>query len=706
MISALIQGYSPVIPLYLLIILLAVSIIIAWWTYQYLNSVPAWKKRTLISLRAGSLFILVLLLINPFFTTEVVETEKPVISVYLDDSQSIDITRGEYQGLDTYDSLLEQFKGELDDDYDYRFYLFSEEVKEGDELTGTGPITNIHRVVDHISQFERETVASVLFSDGIYTQGRNPIFSAHSLSNPVFTVPIGDTTDVQDVLISDLEFNRVSYTNTVETIRVEVQQEGYPDETATVQLLEDGSLIESKEISFTEESSSHLVEFELLFEEEGFYEYEVNIPELPGEFTAENNRSVFSIEVLDEKTKILSVAFEVHPDVAAMRRVIAVDQQNELLKSLSLGNGRFSGVNPFELDEDPELIILHGLPQPGSQFYEWLNDNNSIPIVLQVTPKSFRQIASYNYGTNLGFHSLQSLRSILDVHLMTAAERYSHPLLEFESVDFRRFPTLKTAEGSYNLSPLSEKLLKAEYQRTETDIPILMTESDNIRRITTINAFGWYRFEQSSSDNVSEFFDQLFTRIISWTATSPGQQNLTLETVKPAFTENEQVVIRANLLNEINEPETDATIEVAIREVNQEDEQIFRMRHTGNGNYEVIPGSFPEGFYAAEATAVKGDRNIGTDETRFNVTRSSVELVNTKRDDALLMQLAERTGGQFLEDGSPETMFEQLNEMDKNQIVENRIVTTHFLSDLPFWFGLVILLLASEWILRRTASLP
>lgn len=706
MISALIQGYSPVIPLFLLIILLSISIFIAWWTYQYLTSVVSWKKRTLISLRAGSLFILVLLLINPFFTTKTVETENPLISIYLDDSQSVDITRGDYRGLETYNSTLEQFKNHSHEPYEYRFYLFSEEVKDGDELTGTGAVTNIQRVVDHINQYERETIASVIFSDGIYTQGRNPIFSAQSLTNPIFTVPIGDTTDVRDVLISDLEFNRISYTNTVETIRVEVQQEGYPDETATVQLLEDGSLIDSRVINFTEESSSHLVEFEVLFEEEGFYEYEVNIPELPGEFTAENNRSVFSIEVLDEETKILSVAFEVHPDVAAIRRVISSDQQNELMQSLSLGGGRFSGVNPFDLDEDPELIVLHGLPQPGSEFYEWLSDRNSIPVVLQVTPKSFRQLADHNYGTDLGFHSLQSLRSILDVHLLTASERYSHPLLEFEEIDLRRFPTLKTAEGSYILSPLSEVLLKAEFQRTETDIPILLTESDNIRRITTINAFGWYRFEQSSSEIVSEFFDQLFTNIISWTATSPGQQNLTLETVKPAFTENEQVVIRANLLNERNEPETDATIEVKIREVNQNEEQVYRMRHTGNGNYEVIPGSFPEGFYAAEAAAVKGDRNIGSDETRFNITRSSVELVNTKRNDALLKQLAERTGGLFLEDGSAEAMYEYLEQKDKNQIVENRIVSTHFLSELPYWFALVIILLATEWILRRTASLP
>lgn len=706
MATAFLQGLNPVLPLLLLIILLLASLFIAWWSYQYLTSVPAWKKRTLILLRGSALFLLVLLLLNPFMTRDTIEEDKPVISVYLDDSQSIDVTRGEYRGLDTYEPLIDQFIEQSDDTYEYRFYRFSETVEQGNELTGEGPVTNLQRVAEHIAQYENETTAAVLFSDGIFTQGRNPLFTVQTLSNPVFTVPVGDTTDVQDVLIADTDFNRVVYNNTSQVIRIEVQQEGYRGETAEVRFSENGELLEVKELMFNEDTGSYLTEFEVSYEKPGFYEYNVEIPGLPDEFTLDNNSAVFSVEVLDIQTKILSLAFEVHPDIASVRRVIASDRQNELVESLYLGSGRYAGANPLELDEVPELIVIHGLPDPDSEIYDWLTDQLSVPLVKIALPSTFQKIVTHNYASELGLYSVNNPSAILDIHLLQESERFSHPLLEYDPVDFRRLPPLKTLQGRYQLPVLSQKLLGAEYQRTETDIPVLSAESDNIRRVTLVNAFGWHRYEQTSNRDISDFFTTLFTNIISWTATSPDQQNLTIETSKPAYTANETVTVRASLLNERNEPETDATIEIQISETDGDEAQTYRMRHTGSGNYEVQPGTFPEGFYSVTATAVKSEREIGSDETRFNVTRSSVELVNTKRNDPLLIQIAERTGGLFLEDGSAEPMFEQLRDMGKDQIIEHRSVSTHHLADIPFWFAIIIALLAGEWILRRTASLP
>jgi hypothetical protein len=78
--------------------------------------------------------------------------------------------------------------------------------------------------------------------------------------------------------------------------------------------------------------------------------------------------------VLDDKTRVLSFAFEVHPDVSSIRRLIATDQQNELISSTYLGNNRFAGGDPRELDEDPDLIVLHGLPSVHSGLFEWIYD--------------------------------------------------------------------------------------------------------------------------------------------------------------------------------------------------------------------------------------------------------------------------------------------------------------------------------------------
>ncbi len=702
MISAFIQGFSPVFPILLLIVTLLICILLAWWSYQYISSIPSWKKITLIGLRAGTLTILILLLFNPFLQYENVEIEKPSISVYLDNSQSVDITRGYYDGLSTYNQLIQELRNSFIDDYNYQFYLFDENVYDGDEVDASGTSTNIQHVIEHMSENESESVASVLISDGIYTRGRNPVFSAQELSNPIFTIPIGDTTDVQDVRISNVDFNQIAYTNTSETIRVDIQQDGYAGESANVQLIEEGNLIESEEVRFSESSSSHEVRFTLEFDEPGFFEFEVNIPGLPEEFTLQNNIEIFTVEVLDDKTQILSLAFEVHPDVGAIRRVMASDQQNDVTQTTQLRNGVFAGPNPMETNQEYDLIVLHGLPGQQGLVHDWLESNSDTPIVVIQTPNSYQDSGRSTYFP----HSVNASGSILDIHLTMESERYSHPLLEYDEPDFRRFPTLKSMRSRYNLSPLSATLLGAEYQRTATDIPILVTESDTDRRHVFVNAFGWHRFEKTTNEAVSDFYTQLFSNIVSWTATSPDDRNLVLEPAQSSFSESESVLIRGRLVNERGTHESDASIVLELNNGEEESNQPYRMRSIGNGNYEIELGAFPQGFYEVNGTAEKGDRQIGQATTSFNISQSTLEFVNTKRNDQLLMQLSARTEGLFLSDNSLEPMFTLLEQMDKNESIERVEESIEYVSDLSFWFFIALLFLSAEWILRRTVSLP
>ncbi|MEX0661697.1 MAG: hypothetical protein WEA58_00500 [Balneolaceae bacterium] len=702
MTSAFLQGFSPVLPILVLIFTWLICISLAWWSYQYISSISTWKKVALIGLRGSTFTILILLLFNPFLQFENIEIEKPSIFFYFDNSQSVDLNRGEYEGINSYNQTIEEIRRSVDENYDYRYFLFDGDVSEGNEVDADGSSTNIQRVIEHISENDADAVAFVMVSDGIYTRGRNPIFSAQSLSTPIFTIPIGDTTEVQDVRISNVDFNQIVYTNTSETIRVNIEQDGYSGETARVELRQDENTIETETIEFTESSSSHIVDFTIEFDEPGFFDYEITIPGLTEEFTQQNNTESLTIEVLDDKTQILSLAFEIHPDVASIRRVMATDQQNEVTQSTQLREGVFTGSNPIESDEDYDLIVLHGLPPQQGILTEWLDENSSIPIVILQTPNSYQ----YSDETSYFPHSINSAGSILDIHLTMESDPFSHPLMEFDEPDFRGFPTLKSWRSNYELSPLSTTLLGAEYQRTETNIPILITESDTERRHVFVNAFGWHQFEKTSNETVNQFFTDLFTNIFSWAATSPDNRNLVLEPAQSSFTENDPVLIRGTLVNERGEPESDATIELQIVNDDDENSQSYRMRSVGNGDYEVELGAFPQGLFELSGTAEIGGRQIGEATTTFSVSQSTLEFVNTKRNDQLLTQLAARTGGLFLSDNFLEPMFDLLEQQEKNipiEIVEEEV---EYISDLSVWFFIALLFLSAEWILRRTVSLP
>ncbi|TVQ04340.1 MAG: VWA domain-containing protein [Balneolaceae bacterium] len=705
MIYGIFQGISPVLPALLIILLAAISFSIAWWSYTHLQILKPSVKWGLISLRAAALFILVILLLNPFITRQVSLSESPAVAVYFDNSQSMSVERGEYYGIQTYRQLVEQFDGGKQDNLRYDEFLFDENIIPGSDLTLTGTRTNISDVMEHIRENENRYRAAILFSDGIVTHGRNPVFAAQNLSIPVITVPVGDTTTVRDIAVAGVDYVQTGYTFTRQTIRAEIQQEGFEGEEAVVQFIKEGEVVDSQLLEFTAPSSSQVVEFFVEFDEPGFFDFEINIPAHPDEFTDQNNREIFAIEVLDDKTRILSLAFEVHPDVATIRRLIATDQQNELTASTYLGNNRFAGEDPRNISEPFDLIVLHGLPAVGSPLFDWVESRNA-PLLYMALPGSYMQKSDSNAARLIGYRMLSS-GNPADVQIDNFLGGISHPLLEVDAVNFQRLPSLKSYRSGYQVSPAAQELAGLLFQRLETEIPLLISIDTSIRRIASVNAFGWFRFEQSQQEETRRFFNQLFTNLVSWASTPPDQRLLTIEPVKQEFTENEEVEIRAMLFNERGEPEPEALINITVYDGNMpEPLNSFRMNHSQNEVYSVSIGNYPQGIYRVEARAVKNDREIGTAESRVNVRQSSIEFLTTKRDDNLLETLAEITAGRFLDDLDFDSLNIFLSEIISDQPDEEFSEDFLYLYRSGFWFFLVVLLLSGEWLLRRSVSLP
>lgn len=706
MISGYFQGLSPLLPVIIILFFAFLSLFISWWSYAQLSTITAAKKWTLISLRAAALFVLILLLLNPFRTDQYITSEKPTIAVYLDNSQSMSIERGEYMGDRSYREIIDQFEEVITDEFDYTFYYFDSDISENTDLNLSGTSTNLQQVVEHIREFESVYSASVLISDGIITQGRDPVFTAQQLNNPIITIPAGDTSRVQDIAISDINFSTPVYTNTEHLFSAELQQEGFEGETVPVRFTIDGELIETREIEFNASSTNHQVQFSHRFNEEGFYETEISTPVLSDELTAQNNRSAVTAEVIEDRTQILSIAFEIHPDVSSIRRLIASDLQNELTHTTRLGNNRYSGINPMEYEEEADLIVLHGIPEQNSEIYSWLSEQQA-PILYMALPSSFSIISSSDFTDLIGY-SISGEQNVLPVQIEEFSGKRSHPVLELDASGVQRFPVLRSSLSDFNISPAAESLLMAEYQRTPTDTPILIVEDASTRRIASVNAFDWYLFEQHNNEDVRNFFSQFFTNLVSWTSTTPDRRTLTIEPVKDSFTENEPVQLRAALFNERGEPEPEAFIEIRIaREDSDDESSVFRMNHQRNENYTASIGNYPEGNYRAEATATKNNRTIGTAETRIRVSTSTAEFLNTKRNDVLLRQLAMLTDGLFVDNSELSDINDFLLEGDFGEIEEE--VTTDFMYMYEsgwLWFSLVLILLSIEWLLRRSVSLP
>ncbi|MGA1464892.1 MAG: hypothetical protein ACO363_04055, partial [Balneolaceae bacterium] len=97
---------------------------------------------------------------------------------------------------------------------------------------------------------------------------------------------------------------------------------------------------------------------------------------------------------------------------------------------------------------------------------------------------------------------------------------------------------------------------------------------------------------------------------------------------------------------------------------------------------------------------------LGTTDSQFRVGSSPEEFVNTRRNDALLEQIAEGSGGFFVDQAPAQTLSEILRREQLNRMQIETSLQTRYLIDWPVWFLLVLILLSGEWILRRSLSLP
>lgn len=702
------QGFQSGLPPWLYIVLIAGTVALAWWSYKDIRTIRPIYRYSLIALRGMVFFILLVLLLNPFFKSEGVRYENPELLVLFDNSSSISVTKGDYRGKETYRNIISELNFENRERLDFRYFSVEGDVNPvtPDSLTFDGSETNLYNAVEVIHNNQRDARSAILLTDGIFNKGRNPVFLSKELEIPVFTVALGDTTRQRDLVVQDIVTNATGYFDTAHPVEVNVLNRGFGQESFQVQLKSGNDVLQSQTVNPTSSTSSHTVTFQLEPSEEGLQQFEISIPEKQGEWTGANNTQPFSIEVLDDKQSILSLAFEIHPDVRMTRNLLMRDENTQLISRTWLGGSRFIqgglALNADTLD----LIIVHGYPARGlpeqtrSRLADLLDE---VPSILISTPRSSLNSLP-DAGSLLPISSVQS-SSPLEVNVIPIVESADHPIMELPEVSYERIPSVYAPIRGLTTSPGATVLFNSMYQGTATDQPVIAIQQVGNLRQAQLNGYGWYRIAQSTNPQTREFVETLIYNVVSWTATRPDNRRLKVQPAQKIFTGSETVSFNAFLTNESGEVEDDGVITLTISGEDIES-RLYNMNNIGGGQYRLDLGALPEGIYRFEATAQKGNRTIDTQSGEFSVSGSNIEYVNTTRNDDLLRQIAEATGGRFYTYANAGSIWE---DMDSSGLLdrEERIETDLFYPyQHAFWFVLAIVLLGAEWLLRKYVALP
>jgi hypothetical protein len=180
---------------------------------------------------------------------------------------------------------------------------------------------------------------------------------------------------------------------------------------------------------------------------------------------------------------------------------------------------------------------------------------------------------------------------------------------------------------------------------------------------------------------------------------------LKVSPVKQSFSTAENPELNAILQNERSESEDDAIIEISLQS-EDEDPRTFNMENTGNGNYQLLLPRLSQGLYDYTATARKGSREIETQSGQFLVSNTSMEFINTSRNDELLRSVARNSGGAYLPYNEATAIWDSLQTANILQPHTETIENYAFPVRNIYWFLLVLFLLGTEWIIRKYYSMP
>ncbi|MBI1803393.1 MAG: VWA domain-containing protein [Ignavibacteriae bacterium] len=691
--------------------------------YRYtLPPIPRKRRIVLLFLRALALVLLLLILFEPLLRLINRNEQKPVVAVLLDVSQSMGMVDGAGNRADAIRRILVQKPLEkLPAAAATEYFLFSSQLspplsKPPDSIAFTGEVTNLSDALDGIkSRMTTDNIqAAVLISDGNYTAGKNPLYSAEALGVPLFTVGVGDTIEQKDVLIEKVTTNAVAYAETRVPVDVTVKSSGYAGENVEVRLLEGTTVLDHNVITLQSGTHEYSVRLAVEPKEEGTKRYAVDVSRLPGELTEKNNVRSFFMKVLKSKVRVVMFTGAPSPDVAAVQQALAEEEQFSVRSFVQRAPGELYGnaVTRSILDS-ADCFVFVGFPSAAT------------------SSSSFRQIAEviaqqkkpllYIDGKLVDFTKLQQIESILPFGWSAASQaevevfpsvgerQKNHPLVTFDGTfsaeSWQKLPPIFKTQTSFRAKPESDVLAFVKIQNIVLTEPLVLTRSIARQKSFAVTGHGvWHwRLMAQGNNQTEQFFSLLMTNAVRWLTTNEDEKRVRIIPVKETFTTAEAVEFTGQVYDEQFRPTDNAEVIVTLEHGKEKIEMALTA--VGNGRYEGSLSGVAEGDYTYSGKAGVNGTSLGEDKGRISVGQVNVEFLQTKMDKQLLEQIAYRTGGRYFNLNEAKDLANDIVATAK--LIPKELVQA---SEIELWnwqyfAAFLIVIFALEWFLRKRSGM-
>ena len=715
----------------------------------------------LIFLRIIVLCVLAFCLLKPFLTIYQNNPDDSYLLVMVDRSKSMQITDSEdgESRISRANQLLfgennedgEKLLGKLNaNKFKVRLFGFDAGAKRIPSKTiqsADGENTNIPNAVNEALDDLQGIPLSgiVLCTDGVDRSGtdiQKLVMKARERKVPIHTVGIGDEEGIPDIELVKVDVPRTAEEDFPVEITATVKRTGNAQKKATIQLIENGRILESYPITLKNDVAR--VPFKFTPRHPGTIKYEVQVLPETDEPIPQNNNKTFILKVLPTKrVKVLIVsdpdwsfkfvrrALENDPNIVLTVRYttskdtyggtsgsstqsfkLYPDSKETLFNfdAIIFGNIAASEFTRTQLENTLEFVRTRGggfLMIGGSKSLgnSVLTDSYLNTPIAELLPIEL-ELGEEPKSVPLHLSPAQIPRP-KGFKLQLTAEGKTEPLMELANSstenlkNWDKMPTLNYYSKVKRAKAGATILAEHPTDRNEFGKRILIaTHNYNAGRVmvyTPSSSERWQMHMDSKDDSSERFWRQT----VKWLTTAP-KSAIKLDIAKTEYTLKEPVVIEVTATDNTFTVTNNAKLRAIVVDEKGTRKELQLEQVLGkDGLYTArfIPSQYGE--YTVTATGTLDGENLGKQQALFEVKPSFEEFSDAALNVPLLTNLANMSGGKYYP-------IEQAGQL-VNQIALVESATSEITDvdiwDLPLIFSLILLFLCLEWFLRKRAGL-
>jgi hypothetical protein len=619
-------------------------------------------------------------MVNPKFDKEVIKIIKPKLVLAVDNSQSI-----KYLNKDSLTKFLIQTilgSSKITEKFDTITYTFGEQLNQSSVVNFKDEKTNINQALQDIQViYEPQISPIVLISDGNQTTGRNYVNSSKTFNQAIFPLVLGDTISETDLKIQNINNNKYTYLENKFPVEIICSYVGNEPIFSDLIISSQDNIVFKKQLNFSTRYNSKIITPLIKSSKVGRQSYKVYLKPVQNEKNILNNLKNFSIETIDEYSKIALVSAMSHPDLGALKTSIETNKQRSV---------DILSPDEYILSKNTYGVII--LYQPNIKFkrvFELIKQMNNNTLIVAGISTDWTFLNKIQSDFNK--------KSTNQNTLVQAQINTEFTSFDINDYNFNSYPPLNTELGEISINTKFETLLDKS-RNNNISGPLWFTYENTKSRNSLVLAEDLWKWRMHSFIQESDFkkFDSFISKIIQYLDIKK-QNNRLVVNYESIYDGNQDLSITAQYYNKNYELDLNAEINIKFKN-NISGDLIELPMNINNYFHEIDLNVLDSGSYSFE---VNVNNEVHNKTGMFKILEPNIEkqLINANIND--LEQLSENTNGKLFLDSQVNQLIEEL--ISDNRFYSKQKITKKsvYLSDITFILFILFVILFLEWLIRK-----